>query len=114
MLFQDARHGVKELNDFNLEGNIMNGVVEVSVDNQGRIKIPEAVRNRLGLSPGTRLIFEEGERGEICLHFPEASPVLVHKEGVLVIRAVATGDLRDVVRRERDQRLSDLVGRSGL
>jgi AbrB family looped-hinge helix DNA binding protein len=92
----------------------MNGVVEVSVDNQGRIKIPEEVRNRLGLSPGTRLIVEEGERGEICLHFPEAPPVLVEKEGVLVVRATATGDLKDLVRRERDQRLSDLVERTGL
>lgn len=92
----------------------MNGIVEVSVDNQGRIKIPEEVRKRLGLSPGTRLIVEEGERGEIRLHVPEAPPQLVEKEGVLVVRATATGDLKDAVRRERDQRLSDLVERTGL
>ena len=94
----------------------MSQIVEASVDNRGCIRIPAEVRDRMGLSPGMRLIVEEGERerGRICLRIPEESPVLVEKEGVLVVRAEGTGDIEDAVRRERGRRLSEIVERTGL
>ena len=92
----------------------MSQIVEASVDNRGCIRIPAEVRDRMGLSPGMRLIVEEGERGRICLRIPEESPVLVEKEGVLVVRAEGTGDIGDAVRRERGRRLSEIFERTGL
>ena len=92
----------------------MSQIVEVSMDNRGCVRIPDEVRDRLGLSPGMRLIVEEGEKGQICLRIPEESPVLVEKEGVLVVRAEGTGDIEDAVRRERGRRLSEIFERTGL
>lgn len=92
----------------------MNQVIEVSVDNQGCIRIPADIQDRLGLLPGMTLILEEGEEGEICLRIPKDSPMLIDKEGVLVVKAEAAGNIEDAVRHERNRRLSELVERNGL
>jgi AbrB family looped-hinge helix DNA binding protein len=89
----------------------MNRVIEVSLDDLGRILIPAELRGRLGLSPGMTLIVEKGEKDGVRLRPGSESPELVEKEGVLVIRAQPLGDLDNVTRRERDRRVSDLLQR---
>jgi AbrB family looped-hinge helix DNA binding protein len=87
----------------------MNRVIEVSLDDLGRILIPAELRGRLGLSPGMTLIVEKGEKDGIRLR-PQSEPLeLVEKDGVLVVRAEPLGDLGNVTRRERDRRVSDLL-----
>jgi bifunctional DNA-binding transcriptional regulator/antitoxin component of YhaV-PrlF toxin-antitoxin module len=49
----------------------MSQIVEVSMDDQGCIRIPAVVQDRLGLSPGMRLIIEEGEREKSVCAFPK-------------------------------------------
>jgi len=87
---------------------------EVSVDSQDRIMIPAQIRRRLGLAPGMTLVVEEREKGEICLRVQKAFPELVDKEGVLVVRSQATGDLAEAVEHEHGRRLSELLQRVGL
>jgi hypothetical protein len=48
------------------------------------------------------------------LRIPEAPPVLVEKDGVLVVQAEAIGDLDDMFRQERNRRVSELVKRVSL
>lgn len=89
----------------------MNRVIEVSLDDLGRILIPAELRGRLGLSPGMTLIVEKGEKDGVRLRPQSESPELVEKEGVLVVRAEPLGDLANVIRRERDRRVFDLSQR---
>ena len=45
---------------------------------------------------------------------PGAEPMLVSKDGVLVVRAEPVEDLTDITRRERDRRVADLIQQAGL
>ena len=40
----------------------------VSIDKAGRLVIPKAIRDSLGISEKTKFIMAEGERGRILLH----------------------------------------------
>jgi|GEM_PF-330523 len=87
---------------------------EVAVDSQDCIIIPTEIQHRLGLAPGMTLVVEKREKGEICLRVQKDLPELVDKEGVLVVRSEATGDLTAAVEQERARRLSALLQRVGL
>jgi AbrB family looped-hinge helix DNA binding protein len=87
---------------------------EFAVDSRGCIMIPAEIQHRLGLAPGMTLVVEEGEKGEICLRVQKELPELIDKEGVLVVRAEATGDLTEAVEHEHGRRLSDLLQRVSL
>lgn len=92
----------------------MSELIEVSVDNKGCIMIPTEIQDRLRLSPGMTLVVEEREQGEICLRVLRELPELVDKQGVLVVKSEAVGDLTNPVRKERVQRLSELLQRAGI
>lgn len=92
----------------------MNQVIEVSLDDLGRILIPETLRNRLGLLPGMTLIVEKGDKGGVRLRLQSEPSILVDKEGVLVVRAEPLSDLTNITRHERDRHLFDLLQRAGL
>jgi len=92
----------------------MNQVIEVSLDDLGRILIPAALRSRLGLSPGMTLVVEKGDQGGVRLRLQSEPPMLVDKGGVLVVRAEPLRDLDNITRHERDRRVFDLLQRVGL
>ncbi len=86
--------------------------MDTKLDRFGRVVIPKRVRDRLALSPGTRLeVTEEGQR--IVLRPIEAEPHLVEKDGVLVFRGKAAGDLSEALRAHRRARIRDLSERGG-
>ena len=87
----------------------MSEEIQTSLDSQGRIVIPTAIRNRLGLSKGMTLIVEEGENNEIYLNIQKESPVLVDKKGILVVKSKSKSDLANIVQQERDRRIFDLM-----
>ena len=88
--------------------------VEVSLDDQGRMVIPPTLQHRLGLQPGTTLVVEQGDAGQIYLRPQTTESMLVDKQGVTVVRTQPLGDLSHVTRFERDRRVSDLVERTQL
>ena len=92
----------------------MNELVELSIDKHGRILVPPALRNRLGLLPGMTLIVEEESDGGIRLRIKSEQPEIVDKDGVLVLRMEPINDLSDVTRRERDSRTDELLHRTNL
>ena len=92
----------------------MSQAIKVSLDDMGRILIPAAVQSRLGLSPGTNLVVEEGDQGSVRLRIQSEPPELIDKAGVLVVRAEPLGDLTDVTRHERNRRVFDLLQRANL
>jgi bifunctional DNA-binding transcriptional regulator/antitoxin component of YhaV-PrlF toxin-antitoxin module len=90
----------------------MSQPIELSLDDEGRILVPLAVRDRLGLSPGMTLVVEQGEDEDLRLRVEEG-PELIDKGGVLVVTGQILEDLTDVVQRERDARAHELMRRTG-
>ncbi len=79
------------------------------LDSFGRIVVPKAIRDRLGIVPGSELQVEEKD-GAIVIRGVEDLPGLVEKDGVLVFRARPNGDLADAVRRHRADRMRSTGG----
>lgn len=92
----------------------MNHVIQVSLDELGRILIPAALQERLHLAPGMTLVVEKGEQGGVRLRIRSEPTTLVEKDGLLVARVIALSNLVDVTRRERNRRVFDLLQRVGL
>ena len=80
------------------------------VDRFGRVIIPKPVRSHLGLRAGSALEVEELAQ-EIRLRPVSEEPALTRKEGVLVFTGRAAGDLREALRRHRDERLGHVTRR---
>ena len=81
-------------------------VIEVELDELNRILISPDLRQRLGLTPGRTLIVEEDRSGGVALHIQSESALLIDKGGVLVASVELLGDITDVVRQEREQRVT--------
>jgi antitoxin component of MazEF toxin-antitoxin module len=91
----------------------MTELAELLIDETGCIRIPPDIQDRLGVEPGTSLVLEEADGGEIRLRAKENLPVLVDKDGILVVRADPLTDLADAVRQDRDSRVSSLMEQAG-
>lgn len=92
----------------------MNRVMQISLDELGRILIPGELRERLHLTPGMTLVVEKGEQDEVRLRIQSQPAVLVEKEGILVARVTALSNLADVTRCERDRRVFNLLQQAGI
>ena len=92
----------------------MSEINQVTMDRSGKIRIPKAIRARLGLSPGVWLVIETHNDEEIRLRPLRERPTIVDKAGVLVVRSEAVDELDGIERREREGRLADLTQRAGL
>ena len=77
----------------------MGQTIEVSIDNQGGILLPQELKNRLGLSPGMTMLVEEDDQKRVFLRVRTESPELVDKQGIIVVRAESSEDLTNVTRR---------------
>lgn len=83
--------------------------MEATLDELGRIVIPQQVREDLGLSPGAVLRIEERDR-EIVLSPVSDGDALVRKNGVLVFTGQVEGDPDLALRQARDERSRKLAG----
>lgn len=88
----------------------MDQALEVTVDGRGRIRIPEALRRRLGLTAGMTLVVEETDDDGVILEPEKMHPGLVEDNGILVFDAKPLGDLDDAVARDREERDQKLTG----
>jgi hypothetical protein len=61
--------------------------------------------------PWMTLMVEEGSDGQVCLSNHAEFPLIIDKQGVLVVRAKPVGDLADVTRYERDHCVLELSQR---
>ena len=84
--------------------------METTLDKFGRIVLPKQVRDDLGLKVGEVLQVEERE-DEIILKPLQREPHITIKDGVLVFFALATGDVTQATRAQREERLRYLKGR---
>ena len=71
-----------------------------TIDRFGRLVVPKDIRDRHGIVPGSEIPIEDtGET--IVLRVATEPPGLVEKEGLLVFRGRATGDVEGAVGRHR-------------
>ena len=79
--------------------------MQLSIDKFGRVVLPKAIRDELGLVPGVPLKVKRTEQG-IQLEPVLEKPVLVKKDGVLVHTGTAVGDMDEAVRSRRVARMA--------
>ena len=86
---------------------------QTKIDESGRIALPKKIISDLHLKPWTKFVVEEGN-GEIILapEDDEKQSLLVEKDGILVLRAQLTEDITDIVERDREERISKIIGDS--
>lgn len=92
----------------------MNQIIQISLDDLGRVLIPAALRSRLGLKPGMLLVVETAEQGSVRLRVQEESAALIEKDGLLVFAGEPIGDIGNVVREERERYNQEQIRRAGL
>jgi AbrB family looped-hinge helix DNA binding protein len=83
---------------------------KVTLDQAGRVVLPKPLRDRMRLRPGETLSVEsEGER--IILRPIRHEPALKKEYGVWVYHGEAAEvPISDLIDRERDKRLRELMG----
>lgn len=82
--------------------------METNLDRFGRVIIPKKVREKLGLRPGAVLEVQQ-HGGDVLLKPVQEEPRLLEKDGVLVFRGKALGELTESVRSHRRERLQRIV-----
>ena len=92
----------------------MDQMVQIGLDEQGRILIPASERAHVQLEPGMTLMVEDAEGGGLRLSVEQESPSVAVVDGMLVAIGEPLADLQEIVRRERDQRVAELVQQTGL
>lgn len=95
----------------------MSEATQVTLDQFGRVQIPEEIRIRLGMASGMQLAIEALTDEEIRLRPVRTPPLLIDKGGILVVRSTPMAPLpnaADVVRQEREDRVADLIRGIGL
>ena len=84
--------------------------MNVTIDSFGRILIPKAVRDQLGLKSGSELLLEATPDHELHLKPKPRDAVLVKKGATLVYTGQTTADLKNAVTEMREQRTQDIFG----
>lgn len=79
----------------------------ITIDAAGRLVVPKAMRARLALREGTRLLVREEEGRRLVLEPVSEEAALAEVDGLLVIRARLTGEIPDH-REQRVQRIRSL------
>jgi AbrB family looped-hinge helix DNA binding protein len=78
--------------------------MDVVVDKFGRMVLPKAIRDDLGLKPGD--VLDATEEGDAIILRPRARQNVVRrKEGLLVSCGVAVGDVAKAVEEHRGERV---------
>jgi AbrB family looped-hinge helix DNA binding protein len=83
---------------------------EISVGSDGRLQLPKAIRRRLGLAAGSRLLVDMPGDNEVTLRVAAGAPELVEKDGLLVLRGVSPADILSAENGEREARLNAVTG----
>jgi AbrB family looped-hinge helix DNA binding protein len=81
--------------------------MRTTIDEAGKILLPDAIRVALRLEPGTELEIELHDQS-IVLHSPPAATYLKLEGSVLVYTGQLEGDLTNFIDVQREARLRDL------
>lgn len=83
----------------------MNQRIKVELDDHGHLVVPHQLQQRLGLFTGTTLVVEYETTEAAYLRVQTAEPLLVDKNGVLVVQGQTDQDLAKAVQDERNRHI---------
>lgn len=83
--------------------------MDTRIDKFGRIVIPKAIREHLGLKTGSLLHVEESGHDIVLKVADHESPIKI-KNGIAVYMGKALDDIDDAIEEERDLRSKKLGG----
>lgn len=78
----------------------------VQVDENGRIALPQFIRDNMRIKSGTTLIVETTDENEVRLRVTRETAPLVRENDVFVIQAEPVGDIENAVENEREARIA--------
>ncbi|MCI0694279.1 AbrB/MazE/SpoVT family DNA-binding domain-containing protein [candidate division KSB1 bacterium] len=81
---------------------------QTQIDRSGRVTLPPELLSNLQLSPEMNLLISEKD-GKITLEPIADEPMLIEKDGILVLHAQLTDDLSNIVEKERQKRIAALI-----
>ena len=82
--------------------------MEIILDKSGRVVIPKEIRDDLGLKPGEVLHVEIFEDEVILKPLRGETPLYV-KDGVLIFSGTATGNIKDAISTQREERFRKVM-----
>lgn len=86
--------------------------MQMTIDRAGRMVLPKAIRDDLGLEPGDSMEATV-ERDAVVLRPTGHGGMFGRKGRTLVFRGKAVGDIAQAVERHRDERARMLMGARG-
>lgn len=81
--------------------------MKATIDRFGRVVVPKAFRESLGLRPGAEITIEKKDREIVIRETLQTSP-LQDEDGVLVFTGSSTVDISSAIQRQREKRLHKL------
>lgn len=78
--------------------------MESAIDRFGRVVIPKAIRDHLGLKPGMVLKVEEHDH-EVLLKITEHEPQIKSIEGILVFTGKPTANIESAIHQFRNEQI---------
>ena len=82
---------------------------EIIIGEDGRMRIPKAIRQQFGIRAGTRLLLETNDSRDIHLRVQSETALLLKEGSVLVACGEASEDLSDIVQKEREARMDYIL-----
>ncbi|HEY3319790.1 MAG TPA: AbrB/MazE/SpoVT family DNA-binding domain-containing protein [Planctomycetota bacterium] len=83
--------------------------METTVDEAGRVSLPAAILQALGLKPGSKLDVESVNHKIVLEPIPGLEN-LVQEGNIWVHTGVPTGDLLEAEARDREERIEQIMG----
>jgi len=82
--------------------------IKTKIDKFGRIVIPKKIRNNFGLKNNSEVLIEAVKDG-IIVH-PEASvPIVMDKDGIIVVCSEPTEAFTDFLKKDREDRIKKIA-----
>ena len=81
--------------------------MQAQIDKFGRLLIPKAIREHLGIKTGSIVQMIEHEH-EILIKLFDQQSFLEKKSGILIYTGESTGDIESALHESREDRLKDL------
>ncbi len=90
----------------NTRGNL--NMEQLTLDQFGRIEIPEKIRQQLGINHETKLSLKI-ENGQLILKPLKPELETYYEDGILVFKAEPTGNTETIIDELRTERINELI-----
>jgi AbrB family looped-hinge helix DNA binding protein len=84
-------------------------MIQVVLDQAGKVEIPAEIRQKLNLNAGAKLLIDSTDSGEITMTLSSEEPELIQVDGVWVVNTEIEEDVArnwlEIVNQNRERRI---------